>query len=116
MAHLQSHTYVLLIRSDGHDTVTVFNTLSIAYDAVRKSVEGAKNIYIEDYEYIGNEICERSRIAESMPIPVAWNRSKAWTAFLCRSPIYTNSDCFYPPPGGGDSSSSSSGDEETDED
>jgi hypothetical protein len=107
--------YILLIRSNDQDMITVFNTLSIAYDAVKKSVQGTKDIYIQDYEYIGNEICERAHIAESMPIPVAWNTSKSWTAFLCRSPIYTNSNCHYPPPGGDSGSSSSySGDEETD--
>ena len=99
----QPYSCVLLIRSNGQDIITVFSSLSIAYDAVRKSVKGVEDIYLEDYSHIANELCERACIAESIPLPVAWNRTKSWIAYLCRSRIYTDSNCYYPPPGSYDS-------------
>ena len=92
------YVYILLIRYENHETITAFNSLSLAYDTVKDIMRIQKGDYIEDLEYIANEICDTARIAQGMLLPVAWNTDKTWTAFLTRTPVYNTSTIS--PPGG----------------
>ena len=92
------YVYIILIRYENHETITAFNSLSLAYNNVKDIMRLSKDDYLEDLEYIANEICDTARIAQGMLLPVAWNTDKSWTAFMTRTPVYNKS--MISPPGG----------------
>ena len=44
--------------------------------------------FIESFEYIANEICERMLIGEGLLVPTAWNETKSWKASLAKTSIF----------------------------
>lgn len=81
-----TNTVVLHISHDDHERVLVFRTVRDAYDTVvrmaGKLFPDDPTVFIEPYDYIANEICERVLISEGLLVATAWNEPKTWTASL----------------------------------
>lgn len=85
------HIYILIMRGHNKENIILFKTLRLAYDYLKDYTSSQKDIYIDDIEYLGEEICERAAIAEHVPIQAAWNKDKSWTAAIGRGTVYENS-------------------------
>lgn len=82
-----THIYILIIRSSKKENIILFKTLRLAYDYLNERYAGLSDVYIDNFEFIGEELCERAAIAEHVPIEAAWNKDKSWTAAIGRGVV-----------------------------
>ncbi len=78
---------MLVVRSKKEEIIILFKTLRLAYDYL-KEWHTAPDVFIDNFEFLGEELCERAAIAEHVPIEVAWNKDKSWSAAIGRGVVY----------------------------
>jgi hypothetical protein len=82
---------ILHLTRDGHEQVVSFHSLRKAYDWLQQTTQrlfpNDPTFYIEQFDYIANEICERFLIGQGQLIPTAWNETKTWKASLAKTYI-----------------------------
>jgi hypothetical protein len=83
-----THIYILVIRSAKKENIILFKTLRLAYDYLNERYSGLSDVFIDNFEFLGEELCERAAIAEHIPIEAAWNKDKSWTAAIGRGVVY----------------------------
>ena len=91
------HIYILVMRSHTKESIILFKTLRLAYKYLKEFTAGQNDIYVDNIEYLGEEICERASIAEHTPIQAAWNKDKSWTAAIGRGTVYEESSSEHSP-------------------
>lgn len=82
-----THIYILVLRSQKKENIILFKTLRLAYDYLNERYAGT-DVFIDNFEFLGEELCERAAIAEHVPIEAAWNKDKSWTAAIGRGVVY----------------------------
>ena len=84
-----THVIILHLTRDGHEQVVSFHSLRKAYDWLQQTTQqlfpNDPTFYMESFEYIANEICERFLISEGQLILTAWNETKSWKASLAKT-------------------------------
>ena len=83
-----THIYILVLRSQKKENIILFKTLRLAYDYLNERYAGLSDVFIDNFEFLGEELCERAAIAEHVPIEAAWNKDKSWTAAIGRGVVY----------------------------
>lgn len=86
-----THVVILHLTCDGHEQVLSFYSLRKAYDWLQQTTQrlfpNDPTFYMDSFEYIANEICERILIGEGQLTPTAWNETKSWKASLAKTHI-----------------------------
>ena len=86
---------IVHLNRDGHEQVITFHSLRKAYDWLHETTQrlfpNDPTFYIESFDYIANQICERMLIGEGMLVPTAWNETKTWKASLAKTHIVEES-------------------------
>ena len=87
-----THVVILQLTQDGHEQVLAFHSIRQAYDWLQQTTQrlfsNDPTFFIESFEYIANEICERMLISEGQLTPTAWNQTKSWKASLAKTRIF----------------------------
>ncbi len=95
-----THAVILHVTQDGHERVLVFRTVHDAYECVvrmaRKLFPDDPTVFIEAYDYVANEICERILIGEGLLVPTAWNETKSWKASLAKTRMIDDPHTIFP--------------------
>jgi hypothetical protein len=86
---------ILHLTHDGQECALVFHSIRAAYDCLEKIMRelfpNDPTVFIEPFDYVANEICERMLISEGLLTPTAWNETKSWKASLAKTYIIEES-------------------------
>lgn len=84
-----THVVILHLTQNGHEQVIAFHSIRQAYDWLQQTAQrlfpNDPTVYIEPFDYIANEICERILIGNGQLTPTAWNQMKTWKASLAKT-------------------------------